>query len=156
MNFSTFSNILTVMTAFFSWQSIKAVAGAHFSCISRKWSQCVHNFPVGGTTICPPPLIYSPEAKLYYWNYFIESNLVWIRVLQVNLFQKLSFLNQLTHNMMRDCSLNSPQNTSSQHVVYKYCFEQNVKTKTTLFAHNILWTCTFQGIQWIISHHIVG
>ena len=68
---------------FFSWRSIKAVAGAHFSCISRKWSRCVHNFPVGGTTICPPPLIYSPEAKLYYWNYFIESNLFWIRVLRI-------------------------------------------------------------------------
>ena len=28
---------------------------------------------------------------------------------QVNLCQKLSFLNQLTHNMTRDCSLNSPE-----------------------------------------------
>ena len=27
-----------------------------------------------------------------------------------------------THNMTRDCSLNSPKNTSSQHVVYKNCF----------------------------------
>ena len=35
--------------------------------------------------------------------------------LQVNLFQKLSFLNQLTYNMTRDCSLNSSKNTSSQH-----------------------------------------
>ena len=34
----------------------------------------------------------------------------------------------VTHNMARDCSLNSPKNTSSQHVVYKYCFEcQNKK-----------------------------
>ena len=37
-------------------------------------------------------------------------------VLQVNLCQKLSFLNQLTHNMTRDCSLNPPKNTSSEHV----------------------------------------
>ena len=29
--------------------------------------------------------------------------------LQVNLFQKPSFLHQLTHNMTRDCSLNSPE-----------------------------------------------
>ena len=36
---------------------------------------------------------------------------------QVNLFQKPSFLHQLTHNMTRDCSLNSPKNTSSEHVV---------------------------------------
>ena len=32
--------------------------------------------------------------------------------LQVTLFQKLSFLNQLTHNMTKDCSLNS-KNLSS-------------------------------------------
>ena len=43
--------------------------------------------------------------------------------LQVKLCQKLLFLNQLTHNMTRDCSLNPPKNTSSEHVVYKYCFE---------------------------------
>ena len=41
----------------------------------------------------------------------------------VNLCWKLSFLNQLTHNMTRDCSLNYKKNTSSEHVVYKYCFE---------------------------------
>ena len=41
---------------------------------------------------------------------------------QVNLFQKPLFLHQLTHNMTRDCSLNSPKNTSSEHVVYKNCF----------------------------------
>ena len=29
--------------------------------------------------------------------------------LKVNLFQKPSFLHQLTHNMTRDCSLNSPE-----------------------------------------------
>ena len=30
--------------------------------------------------------------------------------------------------MTRDCSLNFPKNTSSQHVVYRYCFEyQNKK-----------------------------
>ena len=47
---------------------------------------------------------------------------------QVNLFQKPSFLHHLTHNMTRDCSLNPPKNTSSEHVVYKFCFEcQNKK-----------------------------
>ena len=33
---------------------------------------------------------------------------------QVNLYQKLSYLKQLTHNITRDCSLNSKKNTSSQ------------------------------------------
>ena len=44
-----------------------------------------------------------------------------IREVQVNLFQKPSFLHQLTHSMTRDCSLNSPKNTSSQHVMYTNC-----------------------------------
>ena len=39
-----------------------------------------------------------------------------VLLLQVNLSQKLSFLNQLTHNMTTDCSLNPPKNTSSEHV----------------------------------------
>ena len=43
-------------------------------------------------------------------------------LLQVNLFQKLSFLDQLTQNMTRYCSLYYPKNASIQHVVYKYCF----------------------------------
>ena len=62
-------------------------------------------------------------------------------ILQVNLYQKLSFLNQLTHNMTRDCSLTYMKNTSSEHVVYKYCFEK--KKKKTMFAHNMLQTCIF-------------
>ena len=53
---------------------------------------------------------------------------------QVNLCQKLSFLNQFTHNMTRYCSLNSPKNTSSEHVVYKYCFECQNKNKN-LYLH---------------------
>ena len=55
--------------------------------------------------------------------------------LQVNLCQKLSFLNQLNHNKSRDCLLNSPKNTSSQHVVHKYCFEcQNKNSKQFLYT----------------------
>ena len=35
--------------------------------------------------------------------------------------------------MTKDCSLNPPKNTSSEHVVYKYCFEcQNKKTCSKL------------------------
>ena len=46
--------------------------------------------------------------------------------IQVNLFQKPSFLHQLTLNMTIDCSLNSPKNTSS-HVVYKNCFRFDIQ-----------------------------
>ena len=53
---------------------------------------------------------------LKYKNAYSKSKI------QVNLCQKLSFLNQLTHNMTRECSLNSEKNTSSQHVVYNFFF----------------------------------
>ena len=53
---------------------------------------------------------------------------------QVNLCQNLSFLNQVTHNMTRDCLLNPPKNTSSEHDVYKYCFECQNKNKKTIFG----------------------
>ena len=47
--------------------------------------------------------------------------------LQVNLFQKLLFQQQLTHNMTKDCSLiyqfsTYMKTTSSEHVVYIDCF----------------------------------
>ena len=48
-----------------------------------------------------------------------------------------TLLTQLTHNMMRDCSLNSPKNTSLKHVVYKYCFECQNKNKTTISVRNM-------------------
>ena len=59
------------------------------------------------------------------------------RLLQVNIFQKPSFLHQLTHNMARDCSLIPPKNTSLERVVYKYCFECQNKNKKTIFVHNL-------------------
>ena len=46
---------------------------------------------------------------------------------EVNLCQKLSFLNQLTHNMTRDCSLNYKKNTSSEHLVHKNCLCFDIK-----------------------------
>ena len=52
--------------------------------------------------------------------------------------------------MTIDCSLNSLKNTSSQHVVLKNCFVF-VLTFKKIFVHNMLWTCTFRGIQWTIS-----
>ena len=109
-------------------------------------------------SLCTDPVV-SWRLKTFEW--FWSSSLlplesVVLLSVQVNLFQKLSFLNQLTHNMTRDCSLNSPKNTSSQHVVYKNCFFVFVLTFKTIFVHNMLWTCIFRGIQWTISRHIVG
>ena len=68
----------------------------------------------------------SREAKnlVQYFDLLIlkRSRFRDLRKVQVNLFQKSSFLHQLTHNMTRDCSLNFKKNTGSQVL--------NVKTKT--------------------------
>ena len=72
-----------------------------------------------------------------YLNYSLDElfYLYLNSTVQVNLCQKLSFLNQLTHNMTRDCSLNPPKNTSSEHVVFKYiCIVLNVETKKHNFC----------------------
>ena len=59
---------------------------------------------------------------------------------QVNLFQKHSFLNQLTHNMTTDCSLITywlqyKKNTKYGDAVYKHCFEcQNKNKKQFLYT----------------------
>ena len=73
--------------------------------------------------------------------------------LQVNLFQKLSFLNHLStiwweilHWIPRKIQVHNMLNTN---------IVLNVKTKT-IFVHSVFWTCIFLGIQWTISHHIVG
>ena len=87
---------------------------------------------------------------MYFWH---PPPFIIINNVQVNLCQKLSFLNQLNHNMTRDCSLNSKKNTSSQHVVYKNCFFVFVLTFKTIFVHNMLWTCIFRGIQWTLSSY---
>ena len=54
--------------------------------------------------------------------------------IQVNLCRKLSFLNQLTYNMTRDCSLNSPKNT----IVFCFDIQNNVCTQHVL---NLYFSC---------------
>ena len=41
--------------------------------------------------------------------------------------------------MTRDRSLNFPKNTSSQHVVYKYCFESQNKQKYTTYCELVFF-----------------
>ena len=58
--------------------------------------------------------------------------------LQLNLCQKISFLNLLTHNMTRDCSLNPLKNRKIQvqnmlSTNNKYCFECQ-KNQETIFV----------------------
>ena len=65
--------------------------------------------------------------------------------MQVNLFQKASFLYQLTRNMTRDCSLNSLK-TFRTCCVQKL-FSVVVLTFKTIFVHNVFYACIFQGNQ---------
>ena len=63
-------------------------------------------------------------------------------LVQVNLCQKHSFLNQLTHNMMTDCSLIYNFSTRQiQNMLWTKHF-LNAKTKT-IFVHNMFWTFNF-------------
>ena len=58
--------------------------------------------------------------------------------LQVNLYQKHSFLNQLTHNITTDCSLIPDFGTRKIQAENMLCTKivLNVKTKTkTIFVH---------------------
>ena len=60
---------------------------------------------------------------------------------QVNLFQKRSFLHQLTHNMTTDCSLNYKFSTRKIQVQNMLCTKivLNAKTKQkTIFVHNMV------------------
>ena len=65
--------------------------------------------------------------------------------LQVNLFQKLLFLHQLTHNMTTDCSLNYKFNTWKfqaqtwgEHVVYRNSFWHTEQFLYTTCSHHVL------------------
>ena len=81
-----------------------------------------------------------------FWTRFISNKNQFNELVQVNLFQKPSLLHQLTHNMTRDCSLNYKKNTSSEHVVYKCCFECQIKKHCTQHVLN-LWVnwCKNEG-----------
>ena len=64
-----------------------------------------------------------------------SENLGSEQIVQVNLCQKHSLLNQLTHNMTTDCSLIYETNTSSEHVVDKKKFECKKKNVKTILGH---------------------
>ena len=83
--------------------------------------------------------------------------------IQVNLFQKRSFMNQLTHNMTTDSSLIYnflPRKIQIQKMLCtKNVLNAKTKTKNNLCTQHVLnlyFSCTELVIQWIISHHIVG
>ena len=68
-------------------------------------------------------------------------------MVQVNLFQKHLFLQELTHNMTKYCSfvyqfLHENYLLRSKHVVYINCFVF-VLTFKTIYVHNMFWACSF-------------
>ena len=76
-----------------------------------------------------PTVSDSHQNMLFFMDLNISLSLEWKCVLQVNLFQKLLCLHQLTHNMRTDCSLNYKFNswkfqaqTWGEHVAYRNCF----------------------------------
>ena len=70
---------------------------------------------------------------------------VFLSPVQVNLYQKLLFLHQLTHNMTTDCSLNYKFNTWKfqaqtwgEHVVYRNCFWHSEQFLYTTCSPHVL------------------
>ena len=82
-------------------------------------------------------------------------------LLQVNLCQKYSFLNQLTHYMTTDCSLIydfstrkiQVQNMLCTKIVFCFGIQNNFCTQHVL---NLYFSCTEVVNQWTICRHIVG
>ena len=74
---------------------------------------------------------------------------------QVILFDKHSFLDQLTQIMTKDCSFNNEFSTSCVHQavlnVKKKRFDINTQHVPILY-----FSCTEQVTQWTISCHILG
>ena len=77
---------------------------------------------------------------------------------QVNLCQKHSFLNQLTHNMTTDCSLITYWLHSSVQEKYKiwWCCVQTLfwmpkQKQKTIFVHNMFSTCIFLVLKSVIN-----
>ena len=64
-------------------------------------------------------------------------------MIQVNLFQKPSFLHQLIHNMTRYCSLNSPEKYKFRTCCVQKIVFVFVLTFKTIFVHNMLSTSIF-------------
>ena len=54
--------------------------------------------------------------------------------------------------MTRDCSLNSPKNTSLEHVVYKKWFFVFVLTFKTIYVHNMFWAWTCKSMNNLLSY----
>ena len=62
------------------------------------------------------------EKKVCTCAHCIRMHTLLLRICTGKSFSEALILESVNHNMTRDCSLNSPKNTSSQHVVYKNCF----------------------------------
>ena len=79
--------------------------------------------PIVCLAVCPQNVTF--DCFELQWDFkitFIDIHNRKKCLIQVNLCQKLLFLNRLTHNMRRDCSLNSSKNTSAEHVLCKNWF----------------------------------
>ena len=88
------------------------------------------------------------------------------QILQVNLYQKLLFLHQLTHNMTTVCSLNYKFNTwkfQAQNMGRTCCVQKLFWMSETISVHNMFspglsleFSCIELVIQWTICRHCVG
>ena len=63
-------------------------------------------------------------------------------MVQVNLFQKHLFLHQLTHNITKDCSLNSKVRTCWVHKLFW------MSKQKPICVHNMFWAWNYHVLNW--------
>ena len=98
-----------------------------------------------------------------FFGWFLVRFLCLKYLIQVNLCQKHSFLNQLTHNMTTDCSLITDFSTRKIQVENMlctkivFCFRFGIQNNfCTQHVLNLYFSCTEVRNQWTICRHIVG
>ena len=114
-------------------------------CIQKKVVH-VHNSPQNPPNRCIP----QEEKKSKF-----ELKEKMFSLLQVNLCQKHLFLDQLTHNMTKDCSLIYQFSTwklQAQNIGRTCCvqklFWMSKQKQKTICVHNMFWACSFHVLNW--------
>ena len=72
--------------------------------------------------------------------------------MQVNLCQKLSFLNQLTHNMMTDCSLNYKFRTCCIQILFRMSKQKQEINFCTQHVLNLCFACFYEKIHTVSKY----
>ena len=106
-------------------------------------------------------------ASLFSYICVLTRNYIQFRVAKINLvqmfhtltgksFSEALILASVNPRYDKRLFIEFPEKYKFRTCCVQILFFVFVLTCKTIFVHNMLWTCIFLGIQWTISHHIVG